>query len=47
MGSLQTVLTAVCGHLGSPSRVGATSKITQSMCRMMTEQGREHSGSSG
>ena len=43
MGPVQTVLTGVRGPLGSPAHVGAPSKITQSMCRTITEQGQERS----
>jgi len=43
MGPVQTVLTGVRGPLGSPAHVGAPSKITQSMCRTITAEGKERS----
>jgi hypothetical protein len=43
MGPVQSVLTGVRGPLGSPAHVGATSKITQSMCRTISAEGQERS----
>ncbi|MCX5952814.1 MAG: 4Fe-4S binding protein [Cyanobacteria bacterium] len=43
MGPVQTLLTGVRGPLGSTAHVGATSKITQSMCRTITAEGQERS----
>ncbi|MFN9645420.1 MAG: 4Fe-4S binding protein [Cyanobacteriota bacterium] len=43
MGPVQTVLTGVRGPLGSTAHLGATSKITQSMCRTISLEGQERS----
>lgn len=43
MGPVQTVLTGVRGPLGTTAHVAAPSRITQSMCRTLTEEGKERS----
>lgn len=43
MGPVQTVLTGVRGPLGTTAHVAAPSRITQSMCRTVTEEGKERS----
>lgn len=43
MGPVQTVLTGMRGPMGSPAHVGTSSRITQSMCRTLTADGREQS----
>ncbi|MFM7236381.1 MAG: cyclic nucleotide-binding domain-containing protein [Cyanobium sp.] len=43
MGPVQTVLTGVRGPLGTTAHVAAPSRITQSMCRTITEEGKERS----
>jgi hypothetical protein len=43
MGPVQTVLTGLRGPLGSPAHVGTTSRVTQSMCRIIASDGREQS----
>lgn len=43
MGPVQTVLTGMRGPLGSTAHVAAPSRLTQSMCRTITADGRERS----
>ncbi|MFN9630796.1 MAG: cyclic nucleotide-binding domain-containing protein [Cyanobacteriota bacterium] len=43
MGPVQTVLTGVRGPLGTPAHVAAPSRLTQSMCRTITPEGKERS----
>ncbi len=43
MGPVQLVLTGPRGPLGSPAHVGTSSRITQSMCRTVSADGREQS----
>jgi len=43
MGPVQTVLTGLRGPLGSTAHWGASSRITQSMCRTIAADGREQS----
>lgn len=43
MGPVQTVLTGLRGPMGSPAHVGTSSRVTQSMCRTITADGREQS----
>jgi len=43
MGPVQTVLTGLRGPLGSTAHVAAPSRLTQSMCRTLTPQGKERS----
>ena len=43
MGPVQTILTGQRSALGGTAHIGSTSKITQSMCRSITESGKEQS----
>jgi hypothetical protein len=43
MGPVQMVLTGPRGPLGTPAHVGTSSRITQSMCRTVSADGREQS----
>ena len=43
MGPVQTILTGMRGPLGSTAHVGSPSRVTQSMCRTLTSDGREQS----
>jgi len=43
MGPVQIVLTGLRGPLGSTAHVGTSSRVTQSMCRTVTADGREQS----
>ena len=43
MGPVQTVLTGLRGPMGSQAHVGTSSRVTQSMCRTITADGREQS----
>ena len=43
MGPVQTVLTGVRGPLGSTAHVATPSRVTQSMCRTITPEGKERS----
>ncbi|MFM7634824.1 MAG: Crp/Fnr family transcriptional regulator [Cyanobacteriota bacterium] len=43
MAPVQTVLTGVRGPLGSTAHVATTARVTQSMCRTITPQGKEQS----
>lgn len=43
MGPVQTVITGLRGPLGLPAHVATSSRITQSMCRTISPEGREQS----
>ena len=43
MAPVQTILTGQRGAFGTPAHIGNTSKITQSMCRSVSQLGKEQS----